>query len=529
MTSGPSGEVFWRDEFGWDEPAEPEPSSPSSPTTDAPRKTRGTATQRPARVRTKRPARGRRLPRYGLLGAAAATLAAGLVVLSLLQRAEPSADIAAPPRAQRASATVPRSVSLALVAQRRPLRLGHTGEAVRTLQETLGALRFDTGPPDGRFGQATRAAVAAFQRAQGLRADGVAGRETAEALATALRLGSRAEAAVARRGLRRAVRLRRLPARTAAGYEAILARSLAQLEGMASAEAASLASVLRDVAVHARVYDGPRARVLFTMLETNARYLGAQPRPRGTIDIRGGDGAIYRFFAGHGFQFHPLANFVQLKAYISLRRPDDAARLVSVLLPRAVELDGVRLWEYYFSVGGPPRWTSAFVQALAADVLARSPELLVDARLRRVAASAYRALPGRLTQPLAGGLWIREYSFSDIAILNAQLESLLSLLSYAELTGDAAARELARQLEAASRALLRRFDTGCWSLYSLGGARASLKYHTYHVSLLKRLAARTQDPLWREVAGRWAQALPPGSKERPRRGGPCSRARASGA
>ena len=42
--------------------------------------------------------------------------------------------------------------------------------------------------------------------------------------------------------------------------------------------------------------------------------------------------------------------------------------------------------------------------------------------------------------------------------------------------------QLARQLlEVAVKALLPRFDLGCWSRYELGGAAADLHYHTYHL------------------------------------------------
>ena len=72
-----------------------------------------------------------------------------------------------------------------------------------------------------------------------------------------------------------------------------------------------------------------------------------------------------------------------------------------------------------------------------------------------------------------GGLWVREYRFTNMVILNAQLQSLVSVSRYAETSGDLDGKVIAGKLELASRALLSRFDTGCWSLYSLdGGTRA---------------------------------------------------------
>ncbi|MDW8354565.1 MAG: peptidoglycan-binding protein [Bryobacterales bacterium] len=68
------------------------------------------------------------------------------------------------------------------------LRLGSTGGAVRTLQQRLKTLGFNPGRIDGRFGPATEAAVLAFQRSEGLLADGVVGPRTARALGLAFRI-----------------------------------------------------------------------------------------------------------------------------------------------------------------------------------------------------------------------------------------------------------------------------------------------------------------------------------------------------
>lgn len=65
---------------------------------------------------------------------------------------------------------------------RRTLRKGSRGDDVRELQETLNSLGYDCGTADGIFGAKTEAAVEAFQRASGLVADGVVGKNTWAAL-----------------------------------------------------------------------------------------------------------------------------------------------------------------------------------------------------------------------------------------------------------------------------------------------------------------------------------------------------------
>lgn len=76
--------------------------------------------------------------------------------------------------------TVPQGVTL---------RPGDSGTEVQALQQALKTVGYDPGAIDGDYGPATQAAVVAFQTAEGLSADGVAGPETLTALAAALATG----------------------------------------------------------------------------------------------------------------------------------------------------------------------------------------------------------------------------------------------------------------------------------------------------------------------------------------------------
>ncbi|HMA10036.1 MAG TPA: peptidoglycan-binding domain-containing protein [Ramlibacter sp.] len=62
------------------------------------------------------------------------------------------------------------------------LRLGDKGQAVKALQAALLERGFNPGLVDGEFGGGTQAAVMAFQRSEGLLADGIAGPRTQAAL-----------------------------------------------------------------------------------------------------------------------------------------------------------------------------------------------------------------------------------------------------------------------------------------------------------------------------------------------------------
>jgi len=65
------------------------------------------------------------------------------------------------------------------------LRTGSTGDAVKNLQSRLYTLGYYQGEIDGQFGAGTRDAVMAFQRQNGLDADGIVGAETRELLFSA--------------------------------------------------------------------------------------------------------------------------------------------------------------------------------------------------------------------------------------------------------------------------------------------------------------------------------------------------------
>ena len=166
-------------------------------------------------------------------------------------------------------------------------------------------------------------------------------------------------------------------------------------------------------------------------------------------------------------------------------------------------------WEYDFPFGGgAPGWTSGFTQAVAAQALMRTAVLVGDISDAAAADAAFRGLRRTLLMPMAGGAWIREYSFTGQVILNAQLESILAVESYARITRSAVAAQVAADLERAARRLLPRFDIGCWGRYELGGGAADLHYQTYHVDLLRRLAVRHAEPIWRATYLRWSRCLP---------------------
>jgi hypothetical protein len=314
--------------------------------------------------------------------------------------------------------------------------------------------------------------------------------------------------ALINRGLDRAVAAGRIDPAEAGDYRDAAAGAANVLPKLPSSRYRNLAAVVHQVAGFWKGYDSPRGRTLFAMLAFNTKWFASHwDQKAGTDVVDYSDGTWYRAFPGIGFQFHPLENFGKLNNFVAQENTPRADQLAQALLARSVVRAGGLAWEYYFRFeGGRPPWISGMAQAVAAQALARAGALLADPTLTSAASRVYRTVP-QLTRSVSTGPWIRIYAFNDETVLNAQLQTILSLQDYASATGDQAATNLAAQLQTAAIGLLPRFDTGYWSLYSLGGAEAPLSYHQYVVRLLTMLAKRTQDPTFATYAKRFGDDL----------------------
>jgi len=307
-----------------------------------------------------------------------------------------------------------------------------------------------------------------------------------------------------KKGIDAAVSSGQLDQPTASGYAAITARAAALMPKLPPLRARTLEAMLDDIAGQAEAYDQAWALTLFSMLEFNEQALATRKLPASGTDAYGDDGVLYRFVTGHGWEFHPLGNFGALNTLILTGKTDQAKELADALVARGVAKDGRLLWSYPFPFGrGKAPWRSGMAQAVAAQALARVGEALNDQPLLDAAAGAYASIPGRLVRALPEGPWIKLYSFDAAPVLNAQLQSVISIGDYAQISGNTGAAGLAAQLQSAAEALLPRFDTGYWSLYSLNGKESPLGYHDYVVSLLKKLAGRNEDTTWSDFARRF--------------------------
>ncbi len=292
--------------------------------------------------------------------------------------------------------------------------------------------------------------------------------------------------------VRKAAAAGRIDAASAAADGREVARAVHLARVLAPERRGYIETALEQVGALSGRLTAPRAVAVFGQLRANDDWFSAHPAPAASTDITDSDGIVYRFFAGRCFEFHPLANFGALNDDVAKKDVAATQRLADALVARGVARAGGGIaWEYYFDWdGGRPLWTSGMAQAVAAQAFARAA-LLVGAESTAFdaeARAAYLAIPGKLLTSVSTGPWIRLYSFSGIPVLNAQLQALVSLQSYAANTNDPAAAALAAQMQRAAAETLPRFDTGYWTYYSLAGEQSPLSYQKYVIQLLRKLA-----------------------------------------
>ncbi|MEN3342807.1 MAG: hypothetical protein V7644_2211 [Actinomycetota bacterium] len=311
------------------------------------------------------------------------------------------------------------------------------------------------------------------------------------------------DALLIRRGVTHALKRQWVKPADATRYRSDVAVASRDVAALPKLRARVISAQLAQLAAIWDSYTAPRALALFSQLEQNLAYLETHAIPSQRVDVAGQDGVVYRWFPGQGLEFHPLAAFGALNAAAAAKNTQLAQTVADALLARAIPHGRGLIWEYAFPFGfGRPPWASGMAQAVAAQALARAGALLGDAALVDAAARAYASVPP-LVLTLPSGPWIRLYGFDGEVVLNAQLQTILSLLEYAGTSGDAAAAALAQQLGATAQALLPRFDTGDWSLYELGGGYAPRDYELYVTNLLAKLAAVTRDPVWAAASQRF--------------------------
>jgi hypothetical protein len=293
--------------------------------------------------------------------------------------------------------------------------------------------------------------------------------------------------------VKRALAAHRIDGPTAAAGRAEINRAAHLARTLPSGRREHVLVALGELASFSGRLTQPRALALIGQLKANDAYFAEHYAPAPKTDIADDDGVVYRYFAGRCFEFHPLANFGALNAHIAANDVDATQRLADALIARGVYQQGGGIaWEYTLPyAGGHAPWLSGMAQAVAAQAYARAAALVPERETAymREARAAYNVIPKRLLTSVAAGPWIRLYSFSSLRVLNAQLQAVVSLQSYAVQAEDNDAGSLAARMQRSAAATLARFDTGYWTYYALPNDPSSLDYQRFVVQLLRKLSS----------------------------------------
>ncbi|HYH57660.1 MAG TPA: D-glucuronyl C5-epimerase family protein [Thermoleophilaceae bacterium] len=296
-------------------------------------------------------------------------------------------------------------------------------------------------------------------------------------------------------------------------WRAVYREALDMRQRLAGARQDQLSAVietLEDITV-AGGLKASRMPALFLQLARNTEYWPDEPYPAsGQRVVFAGSRIVFQHYAGQGLQIQPLANFGKANALWRDGHVNRLRGLVDELVAIASRRAGFTTWEYWFEFGGgSPPWTSAMAQGTAIQALTRASDLLADPSYGRVARRAVgafrkRAPRGVRVRGMDGGNHYLIYSFSKgLRVLNAFAQSLTGLYDYAAATGEDRALELFEAGDRSLRAELPRYDTGAWTLYSLGGAEATLEYHELATGFMSNLCDRLADVAHCDAAARF--------------------------
>ncbi|MFY9468730.1 MAG: D-glucuronyl C5-epimerase family protein [Solirubrobacterales bacterium] len=322
-----------------------------------------------------------------------------------------------------------------------------------------------------------------------------------------------------------------LPVTAASG--ASVSSSISQLEQSGSIDAAKAAAARRayiDARIVRRQTSGSRRRAIsfqiriaeglargnrltadrvtpvFTTLQNNADWFASNgPATAGTDRRFGRSRIIFQYFAGQGWQFHPLSNFAKLNAVWTVKsKPARRAlgKYAHELLGWAVNRGGALTWEYYFPFSGSRApFVSSISQGTAVQSLARAGNALSDPVITAAAKQATQSFevpaPVGLRLSAEEGYHYIGYSGNRrLRILNMFLQSLDGLHDYSTITDDQNAWNLYREGLKAARRETAASDTGAWSLYSVGGAESSLHYHQLVTTFLSKLCGETSEEIF---------------------------------
>jgi hypothetical protein len=206
----------------------------------------------------------------------------------------------------------------------------------------------------------------------------------------------------------------------------------------------------------------------------------------------------WEYYPGQGIQLQVLGSFGAANGMWQAGQDTQLTQLLSELIPLASDRGGGLTWEYYFTwEGGAPPWTSAMSQATALQALSHAYQVTHNSYYLTIASKAlsiFTKTPaqGGVMVPTPRGVRFVQYTFTpQTSILNAFLQSLIGLDTFATVSGNATAAQLFKEGNAEALWEVPRFNTGAWSLYQ-PGEEDDLSYHELVTSFLQKLCTLTR-------------------------------------
>jgi D-glucuronyl C5-epimerase-like protein len=328
-------------------------------------------------------------------------------------------------------------------------------------------------------------------------------------------------------------------------YKDIYAKAVSTYRRLSGTRRLNLASVVGslDRIAHNGSLTVSRMPALFTQLDHNTQFWPSKPLPRippptpspcryfakksgfvTPVRYVFDDGPlIYEYYPGYGLQLQALANWGKVNALAGACvgvygpnvpcEPDKLKTYLDAMVSIASKRGNATTWEYWFPFsGGTPPWTSGLSQGTAITALVRGAQVLKDPHYLEVARDAV----GIFTTPAPlgvrtsafGGSWYAEYSFAPrLFILNGFLQALNGIWDLAEATKSAHVRAIYTRGSRAAKHAIHHYDTGAWSLYTLGGNEDDLGYHRLVRDFLKGLCERTKDRVYCHYSNRFTDYL----------------------
>jgi D-glucuronyl C5-epimerase C-terminus len=286
--------------------------------------------------------------------------------------------------------------------------------------------------------------------------------------------------------------------------KALYADARARAKKLSGSRRLELAGVIRDLEdMAARGQFTPsRMAPLFLTLQRNVEYWTTRPLiGNGTRVSFPPSQLVWQLYAGHGLQIQWLGTFGTLNALGKSKRNDvKTGALLDEALPLASQRAGGLAWEYLFPFDGQrPPWVSSLAQGTGLQSMARAAVRLkrqteVMPILHEGLGIFEKSPPQGVRIPDGAGAHYLQYSgLPQLKIINGFIQSLVGLYDYASLSGDPLGQSLFQAGDTAGRAEVSEFDTGAWSLYSLGSSsyESNLSYHTLLRDFLDQLCSRT--------------------------------------